>query len=466
MTTPSSLPGPETAQAAENFPVSGERLSAAFIRAYAMVKRACTRTNADLGYLDGETAEAICSVCAEMEAGAHHEHIIVDAFQGGAGTSTNMNMNEVIAALATDRLPAGKPVDPLAHVNCHQSTNDTYPTALRVACLFLMKDLEEAVIALQGALQEKETEFQDTVKMGRTQLQDAVPVTLGAEAGAWAEAIARDRWRLHKARERLRQVNLGGTAVGTGLGAPQDYILQVVQTLRRMTGLNIARKENLIDGTQNHDELAELSGFLKTCGVNLMKIAGDIRLLSSGPDTGLNELHLPKVQAGPSIMPGKVNPVMAEMTIQTALQVMAQDQAISTAAGMGNLELNAFMPLIARNLLSSLSLLKNTLPLFTEKCVRGLGANADRCAAHTNSTAALATVLVPALGYGVVESLVAEHRQSGEPLRDLILKRGIASEETLERLLSPRATVRLGYRKDDYDGIHPPSGKSDMSGSN
>ena len=346
-----ALHGIHTERAVENFPLALRRVNPALIHAYGAVKLACARTNHEFGWWDEAKARAIAQACSEMMEGQLDGHIVVDALQGGAGTSTNMNVNEVLANRALQLL--GKPlgdyaaVSPLEDINLHQSTNDTYPTALKVAAIQLLRALEREVTALFEEFQQKEKAFAHIVKVGRTEMQDAVLVTLGREMSAYAEAFARDRWRIYKCEERLRVINLGGTAVGTGLLAPREYIFRAVEHLRDITGLGFARAENLIEATQNADVFVEVSGILKACATNLLKIASDIRLLSSGPDAGIGELRIPERQAGSSIMPGKVNPVIPEAVSQAAMAVMANDQAIAQACSLGSLELNPFLPLVA-----------------------------------------------------------------------------------------------------------------------
>lgn len=452
--------GVHTSRAVRNFPFSGYRLHPAFIRAFAQVKQACAVTNSLLGHLSGERGQAIIDACAEIADGALHEQIVVDAFQGGAGTSTNMNFNEVIAGRAAELLGSKRGdrslVHPILHVNMHQSTNDVYPTALKVAVLVLLGELEEAVSSLQKALQAKESEFRDVVKVGRTELTDAVPMTLGMSFGAFADAIARDRWRVFKCRERIKRVNLGGTAIGTGLGAPRDYVLTVAGHLAAVTGLPVSRAENLLDATQNMDVFAEVSGILKACAANLLKISSDLRLLSSGPATGLGEISLPPLQAGSSIMAGKINPVMPEAVTQAAIRVMSNDQTISLAAGLGQLELNHLLPLIAHALPESLTLLIASCRGLAEDCIPGIEARANRCAAHVDQSAALATVLVPAMGYDKVEKLVAAAKEGGIPVREQVIAAGIAPPEVLERLLSPRQLCKLGFSPDEFEEVNTP----------
>ncbi|MTJ92930.1 MAG: aspartate ammonia-lyase [Desulfovibrio sp.] len=442
--------GVHTARALANFPLSGRAVRPQLVRALGLVKLACCRANEELGYLPQAEAQAIAVACREVARGGLSEAFVVDSLQGGAGTSTNMNVNEVIANRAEQllggRLGEYACVDPLRHVNLHQSTNDVYPTALRIAAMFLLKDLEQAIAALQTAFQEKELAFRHVLKVGRTQLQDAVPVTLGMECSAWAEALSRDRWRVFKCAERLRAVNLGGTAVGTGITAPRSYIFLVVEKLREVTGLGLSRAENLMDATQNCDPLVEVSGILKAHAVNLFKISSDLRLLASGPGAGIGELRLPAVQAGSSIMPGKVNPVICEAAAQVALRVMANDSAVTQAAFLGQLELNAFMPLLADSLLGSLLVLTQACRMLAEKCVQGLEADEAACARHLDNSLATVTALVPALGYTLAGEIAAQAHSTGQSARSVVLERGLLEAHELDRLLSAEAATALGHR--------------------
>jgi aspartate ammonia-lyase len=337
-----------------------------------------------------------------MSEGLLNTHIVVDALQGGAGTSTNMNVNEVLANRALQIL-GHKPGDysmlsPLDDVNRHQSTNDTYPTALKVAAIRMLHRLEQEILALQEAFQDKEKAFAHIVKVGRTQLQDAVLTTLGREMAACAEAFNRDRWRIYKCEERLRVVNLGGTAIGSGLGAPRQYIFRATDVLREMTGIGLARAENLTEATMNNDVFVEVSGILKACASNLLKISNDLRLMASGPHAGLTEINLPPRQAGSSIMPGKVNPVIPEAVAQAAIQVIGNDIIIAQAVSSGNLELNQFMPLIANALLESIGLLTAACYMLRENCVTGITANEAVCQRQVTSSTASVTALVPRHG--------------------------------------------------------------------
>ncbi|MBK9118657.1 MAG: aspartate ammonia-lyase [Phycisphaerales bacterium] len=450
-----ALYGIHTVRALRNFPLSGRAVHPALAQAYGEVKRACVRTNRRLGYLEGPpghlsapAAAALESACAELARGDLWPHIVVDALQGGAGTSLNMNVNEVLANRALQLLgrPLGEyaTIDPHAHANLHQSTNDTFPTALRVAAIARLRALEGALAELVAAWQEQEQRLADVVKVGRTELQDAVLTTLGRSCGAFAEAFGRDRWRIYKCEERLRTVNLGGTAIGTGLGAPRDYLFAVVDELRALTGFGLARAENLVEATQNADAFVEVSGLLKACATNLLKVSGDLRWLGSGPQAGLGELRLPALQAGSSIMPGKVNPVVPEAVTQAALRVCAHDQEVTQAVALGNLELNAFLPLVADALLESVDLLERSATLLRTHVVAGLAADRARCALYVESSTATLTALVGRLGYEVVEDLAQAVVRTGQGVRALVVERGLLTEEEFAALTAPEAVLRLG----------------------
>lgn len=455
-----ALYGIHTARALENFPLTGQPVHHALVAAYGQVKLACAQTNRSLGAWSGwpEKADAIERACREMAAGELTAHVIVDRLQGGAGTSLNMNVNEVLANRAlqilaetegdgSDRPPRPGDYDvvsPLGDLNLHQSTNDTYPTALRLAAITLLHGLEDELVALQEAFQELEKKFAHVVKVARTQMQDAVLTTLGREMGAYAEALSRDRWRVYKCEERLRVVNLGGTAIGTGLAAPRQYIFRVVDTLRDLTGVGLARAENLVEATQNADVFVEVSGMLKACAATLLKTSGDLRLLSSGPEAGIGEIRLPQRQAGSTIMPGKVNPVIPEAVSQAAMVVMSHDQAIAAAAAAGSLELNPFLPLIASSLLDSIALLKGSCHILRCNCVEGIEADEARCRSQVQSSTAVATALLPALGYGRTCEVVARSRETGRTIKETVLEDGILSAEEFEQLLTPEAVTRLG----------------------
>ncbi len=444
-----ALWGIHTARAVENFPLTGSTVHPELIKAFGEVKMACAQTNNELGFWkDSEKAAAIEQACFEMSEGQLNQHILVDALQGGAGTSTNMNVNEVIANRALQLLGKGAGnyavVSPLDDINLHQSTNDTYPTALKVAAIKQLRLLEQTVLDLQEAFQQKEKEFAHIVKIGRTQLQDAVLTTLGREMSAYAEAFNRDRWRIYKCEERLRVVNLGGTAIGTGLGAPKQFIFRVVDKLRENTNMGLARSENLVDGTQNVDVFVEVSGILKACASNLLKISNDLRLLASGPDAGFAEIVLPEMQAGSSIMPGKVNPVIPEMVAQAAIKVMGNDQVIAQACSSGNLELNQFLPLIAHSLLESLSLLTNTCKIFREKCIGGICANEKVCKKNVENSTATITALIPQIGYSKASEIIQLAKENDLSIKEASLKSGYIAEEDFNNLITPESVCKLG----------------------
>ncbi|MBN1437495.1 MAG: aspartate ammonia-lyase [Sedimentisphaerales bacterium] len=443
-----TLYGIHTLRALENFPLAQRPVNPALIHAYGTVKLACARTNQEVTPWPNDIFAAIETACNELADGRLDAHIVVDALQGGAGTSTNMNVNELLANRALQILnrPLGDyaTISPLDDINRHQSTNDTYPTALKVAALNRLADLERAVVSLLEAFQEKEKQFADIVKIGRTQMQDAVLTTLGREMSAYAEAVSRDRWRIYKCHERLRTVNLGGTAIGTALGAPRQYVFRVVEHLRAITSLNLARAENLVEATQNADVFVEVSGILKALASNLLKIATDLRFLSSGPTAGLNEIHLPARQAGSSIMPGKVNPVIPEAVSQAALVVMAHDQTIAYAASLGNLELNAFLPLIAHCLLESLDLLTNAATIFRQHCITGIQPNRDRCLQDVQNATASVTALLEVIGYEAATQLAAAAQQQNKSIRTLAIEQGLLTPQQFDQLTSPENVTRLG----------------------
>jgi len=445
-----ALYGAHTARAAANFPLSGRRMNQSRIRALAMVKLAAARTNEKLGLLASDKFAAISRACEEMAAGALSASVIPDALQGGAGTSANMCVNEVLCNRALQlmgKTPGDyETLDPIRDLNMSQSTNDVYPTALKVAAILDLRKLERAVTELLEAFQAKEREFADVVKVGRTQLQDAALTTLGREMGAYADALARDRWRVYKCEERLRVVNLGGTAIGTGITAPREYIFAVVDELRQITGIGLSRAENLVDATQNADAFVEVSGILKALATTLYKSANDLRLLSSGPDAGIGEVKLPPRQAGSSIMPGKVNPVIPEAVMQAAMVCFADDFALTMAAANGSLELNPFMPLIADRLLSSIALLTTACEIYARACVAGIQADAKVCARNAESSIASITALVEEIGYAKAEEIAHTARREGLTPREAALKLGFVTAEKFDELIDPQRVNMLGRR--------------------
>ena len=443
--------GIHTVRALENFAVSRQSVHPELIRAIATVKQAAVEMNMSLGLLDARLGSAIFQAAAEVADGKLADQFPVDALQGGAGTSTNMNVNEVVANRAIELLGGNKGdyslIHPLDHVNLSQSTNDVYPTALRIAAIRLLQPLSEACAQLQGSLQKKEAEFAGILKLGRTEMQDAVPITLGQEFSAWAEAIARDRWRLYKVEERLREVNLGGTAIGTGLNAERKYVFGVVERLRSLTGIGLARDENMIDPTQNADVFVEVSGLLKACASTLIKISNDLRLLASGPRGGIGEIRLPDLQAGSSIMPGKVNPVIPEMVAQIGYQTIARDLAITLAAQGGQLELNAFLPLIAANLLPAMEELTHAMRLFANRCIDGIEVDSDRCRFHLENSVALITALSPLIGYDRAAEIAKQALKDRSPVKKALLDSGLFTLTELDTLLRPEALTRPGMIK-------------------
>ncbi len=435
--------GIHTQRAINNFPISGQKVNAGLIRSLAQIKKACSLANLETGHLTPEKGKAIIAACDEIEAGKLVDQFPIDALQGGAGTSTNMNINEVIANRAIEISGGNKGdytiIHPLEDVNLHQSTNDVYPTAVKVAAIYRLRDLAQAIAGLQGAFQEKEKEFAAIVKLGRTELQEAVPITLGAEFSAFAEAFSRDRWRTFKCEERLRVVNLGGTAVGTGLAAPRDYIFLVIEKLREVTGLGLSRGENIMGETANADAFVEVSGILKAHAVNLIKIVNDLRLMNF-----LGEIKLPQMQAGSSIMPGKVNPVLAESAMQVGMKVIANDAIVTDAAARGTLQINEFLPLLAHALLESLDLLININELLTEH-VRGIAADKEKCEEYFDASPMIITALLPVTGYEKATQLITEFSSRGDKNMRRFLEEKLG-KELIDKVLSPYQLTALGYK--------------------
>jgi len=445
------LYGIHTQRARENFPLTGRPVPGLLIRAYGMVKWACAETNADLGAWKSppKKADAIIRACREMAEGIMCHHIVVDQLQGGAGTSTNMNINEVLANRALEFLGATHGsydiVSPIQDLNLNQSTNDTYPTALRLAAIWGIRSLEEEIVKLQESFQNAEKRMAHVVKIGRTELQDAVLITLGREMAAYAEAFNRDRWRLFKCEERLRVVNLGGTAVGTGLAAQRDYIFRVVDKLRDLAGIGFARAENLVEATQNADIFVEVMGMIKALATSLWKVSNDIRLLSSGPESGFGELKLPARQAGSSIMPGKVNPVIPEAVGQSAMMVYGYETTLSIACASGTLELNPFMPLIAVCLIESLELMQRSCHMFYNLCIDDIQADEKRCLQHIEISTATATALIPFLGYEKTCAVLKQSIAQGKTFREVVVLNQWMTAAEFDAAISPEAVCKLGY---------------------
>ena len=439
------LYGAQTARAKDNFALGEQQVNLSLIYAIVTVKKAAAVTYRELGLMERQKCDAIVSACDDVLAGRANDAFITHPLQGGAGTSTNMNVNEVLANLALQKLgrEAGEYsfIHPLDHINRGQSTNDVYPTALRIASIWAVRTLSDECAKIQEALQKKEQEYADILKIGRTELMDAMPITLGQEFGAYAQAIARDRWRIYKVEERLRQVSLGGTAVGTGSLTERRYAYKVIEVLRDLTGIGLAKSEYPMDITQNNDVFVEVSGLLKALAVSLMKISTDLRLMNSGPNGGLGEIILPKLQMGSTIMPGKVNPVIPEMVTHVAIRVIANDTAISMAAASGNFELNAFMPLIANCLLESLELLTASVKLFRIKCIELLVPNVERCHEHLERSMVLVASLAPVIGYDNATDIYRECGNNPDKIRETVLEKGLLSPQELDNLLDYKKSV-------------------------
>jgi aspartate ammonia-lyase len=436
--------GIHTFRAITNFKLSGQSVSMQLVRALAEVKKACCETNRELGYLDQTVADAISTACDEIISGEWADQFPVDALQGGAGTSTNMNINEVIANRALELMGFEKGdyshCHPLEHVNLHQSTNDVYPTALKIAAIEGVKLLSDAIASLQGELQCKEKQWASIVTTGRTELQDAVPITLGSQFASFADAVARDRWRTFKCEERLRVVNIGGTAVGTGLAAPRKYIFLVNEKLRQITGYGITRGENLMDQTANADVFVEVSGILSAYSSTLIKVCNDLRVLHF-----LKEISIPAFQAGSSVMPGKVNPVILEAVISSGIQVESNHTTIANCASRGTFQINEFLPLITMALLQSLNLLTNASKSLA-KMVAVTEANPQVCNSHAFESTTLITAFLPYLGYRKAEELVLEFTGSSQKdFRSFLEDR--LGVQMVNKVLSPAALMSLGYKE-------------------
>lgn len=444
--------GIHTLRALENFPLGQCKTPLELIRAVTLVKKACCLANRELGFLDESVADALLAACDDVYLGKLDEQFPLHALQGGAGTSTNMNVNEVIANRALEYIGKTKGdydvIHPVDHVNLHQSTNDTYPTAVKVAAIFGLRRLSEAITKLQEVLQQKEKEFAGIVVIGRTELQNAVPITLGGQFSSFAEAIARDRWRTFKCEERLRIVNIGGTAVGTGLTAPRSYIFLVIEKLRELTGLGLSRGENLLDQTANADVFVEVAGSINAHAANLQKICTDLRLLHF-----LEEISLPAVQAGSSIMPGKVNPVILEAVISVAIKTKADMQVVTETASCGSLQINELMPLLAFSLLATLDLLTAANTLLS-KHVQEIAAHSETCSLHVSNNPTLITAFLPHIGYERAERLVKEYADRN--MEEIGFRRFLEErlgKDFVDQVLSPANLMSLGYRT-TFDSDH------------
>ena len=440
--------GVHTQRALENFPVTGIPIShwSGLIDALAMVKQAAATTNHRLGLLSSTHHDAIVAVCRQIAAGQWHQHFVVDMVQGGAGTSTNMNANEVIANLALEQL--GQPrgayhvLHPNQHVNLSQSTNDVYPTALRLATYRAMGELIAAMEQLKQACRRKAVEFEDIVKMGRTQLQDAVPMTLGQEFGTYAVMLGEDQERLREAALLMCEINLGATAIGTGINAPPDYAALVCAELRELSGMPLSSSPDLIEATQDVGAFVQLSGVLKRVALKLSKICNDLRLLSSGPRCGFGEINLPAMQAGSSIMPGKVNPVIPEVVNQIAFEVLGNDVTVSFAAEAGQLQLNAFEPIIGYSLFKSISHLTTGCTVLATRCIDGITANRSHLQSGVEKSIGLVTALNPYIGYEAATAIAQLALSSGRGVVELVIEQGLMTESELLQLLQPAQLTR------------------------
>ena len=437
--------GIQTQRAVDNFPVSGQKAHRLLIRAYTMIKRAAAMTHTELGRLDGARGQAIVTACDEILDGKMADQFVVDVFQAGAGTSFNMNVNEVIANCALELM--GRPkgdygfLSPNDHVNMAQSTNDTFPTAMHLSALMLLQELMPPLRQLEQALSEKGKQFHGVIKSGRTHLQDAVPIRLGDEFRAYGAAIGRAIGQIEEQSKSLEELAIGGSAVGTGLNTPPGYRKGMVRRLKEMTGLELREAVDLREAMQSRLAISALSGALRGLGLELIRIANDLRLLSSGPTTGLAEIRLPPVQPGSSIMPGKVNPVMLECLNMIAFQVAGNDLTIAMAVQAGQMELNVMMPVMIHNLLESMEILKNFLPAVTERCIDGITVNEERCRAYLERNPALATTLNPKIGYLKAAEVAKEALERGVSIREMVREKRLLGDEEIEETLDPSGLV-------------------------
>jgi len=432
--------GAQTQRAVDNFPVSGLRFPRSFLRALGLIKKCAAMANADLGLIDREVADAIIEAAEEVAEGKLDHQFVIDVFQTGSGTSTNMNSNEVIAGRAneilTGRRGGKKPVHPNDHVNLGQSSNDVIPSAIHVAALIEIRELLLPSLGLlQQSLEDKSRDFSDVIKIGRTHLQDAVPVSLGQEFGGYARQVQLGCERIRRVEEALSELALGGTAVGTGLNTHADFAAKTIALLNRETGCTFREAKNHFEAQAAQDAAVEAGGALKTLAVSLMKVANDLRLLASGPRCGLGEINLPSLQPGSSIMPGKVNPVIPEVVIQAAVQVIGNDVTLAIGGQGGTFELNTMLPLIAYNLLQSIGILGSSVRMLAEKCVQGITPNREKCASNIEQSLALSTYLVPVIGYDRASEVAKEAHATGRTIRELVVLKGIMSEEQFEDLL-------------------------------
>lgn len=443
--------GVQALRANENFPITGNSLNPDFIKNMARIKRAAAITNMRAGRLKPEIANAIESACNEVVCGMFASEFIVDGIQGGAGTSANMNMNEVIANRAIEMLCGKKGdysiVHPNDHVNMAQSTNDVIPTAGKLTVLDLLKKLEKSLKKLDSALYKKADEFDGVIKIGRTQLEDAVPMRLGQSFHAYATMIERDIDRIAKAKKEMYTVNMGATAIGTGINTSEYYFDHIVPTLAKVSGYPLVQADDLFDATENLDGFVRVSSCLKACAVNLSKMCNDLRILASGPKAGFGEITLPAMQNGSSIMPGKVNPVIPEVVSQVAFHIIGHDVTITMAAEAGQMELNAFEPVVFYNLFDSITTLTHAVDTLTDNCIIGITANEERCQKLLDASVGITTALCPYIGYKKAASLAKESLRTGVPVKKLVLKHGLMKEKQLDVVLDPYAMTEAATRK-------------------
>ncbi|WP_321314795.1 aspartate ammonia-lyase [Halarcobacter sp.] len=439
--------GIQTLRARENFDITHTSLSLfpTFIKSLAKVKKACALTNFELGDLNDMQRDAIIQACNEIIDGKFHDQFIVDPIQGGAGTSTNMNANEVIANRALEILAKPRSsydiIHPNNHINMSQSTNDVYPTAIKLTLYELIYKLKDSLRYLRDTFDEKAVEFKDVLKMGRTQLQDAVPMTLGQEFKTYSVMIDEDIFRLREAQALLKEVNLGATAIGTGINTKPEYRRKVINNLRDVTGVDYESAGDLIEATQDTGAFVHISGILKRVAIKISKICNDLRLLSSGPRAGLNEINLPKMQPGSSIMPGKVNPVIPEVVNQVAFEVIGADATISIACEGGQLQLNVFEPLVAYKLFTSINMMRRSFYSLAKKCVKGITANEDVCMENILNSVTLVTCLNPILGYEKSSAIAKEALATNKRVYDIILEQELFTKDELDELLHPKNMV-------------------------
>ena len=443
--------GVQALRANENFPITGNSLNPDFIKNMARIKRAAAITNMRAGRLKPEIANAIESACNEVVCGMFASEFIVDGIQGGAGTSANMNMNEVIANRAIEMLCGKKGdysiVHPNDHVNMAQSTNDVIPTAGKLTVLDLLKKLEKSLKKLDSALYKKADEFDGVIKIGRTQLEDAVPMRLGQSFHAYATMIERDIDRIAKAKKEMYTVNMGATAIGTGINTSEYYFDHIVPTLAKVSGYPLVQADDLFDATENLDGFVRVSSCLKACAVNLSKMCNDLRILASGPKAGFGEITLPAMQNGSSIMPGKVNPVIPEVVSQVAFHIIGHDVTITMAAEAGQMELNAFEPVVFYNLFDSITTLTHAVDTLTDNCIIGITANEERCQKLLDASVGITTALCPYIGYKKAASLAKESLRTGIPVKKLVLKHGLMKEKQLDVVLDPYAMTEAATQK-------------------